>query len=78
MRVKCKRAGEEFLIEASVRKATPGLPVTFRLDGDPNTDWPKIINRRGEAKVKFTGVGPEEHTVEVLECELRKDVSCKP
>ncbi len=79
LRVKCSKPREVgFRIKAIVRKTTPGLTVRFRLDGHPNTNKQRVANRRGKARARFNRVPPGQHTVEVLECGLRKDVTCQP
>ena len=50
--------------------------MTFRLDGDPDTDIRKTVSDGGKAKAKFKRVPDGEHTVEIVECGVQKDTRC--
>lgn len=78
LRAKCKGGGNEFAINASMKKGTPGTQVTFRLDDDPNTDRVGVVNNRGKTKTKFQDVSEGAHTVAVVECEVQKGTECRP
>lgn len=74
---RCKDKGvNKDLIKATVKNARDGQSLTFRLDSDPNTDVSKIV-RRGKATAKFKRVADGDHVVEVLECPLSKQTTCR-
>ena len=59
-----------------LKRVEPQATVTFRLDGDPDTDIRKTGSNRGKAKAKFKRVPDGEHTVEIVECGVQKDTRC--
>jgi len=65
--VKCPKDGKK--VKAKLKKADPNTEVVFALDGDQKI--PATTNRRGKAKVKWTGQEPGSHTVTV--CDLEED-----
>jgi len=62
---KCKGGGTK--VTGSLKKATPDTPVTFTLDGENPVE--ATTNRKGKAKVKYTGQAPGAHTVGVCALE---------
>ncbi len=75
-KAKCKPKRDTFRITASVKKAMPGEQITFRLDGDPDTDQAGQANNKGKAKTKFNNVSGGDHTVEVVGCDADARTSC--
>jgi len=76
LKAKCKDRGGTGRLKAKLKKAQPGMVVTFRLDGDPETDVQREVDNRGKAKLKTTGLSPGPHTVEILECNTAADFNC--
>ncbi len=59
-----------------LKKGKPQATVTFRLDGDPNSDTLKTVKNNGKAKAKFKRAPAGEHTVELLGCDRQKRTVC--
>jgi len=75
LKAKCKDRGGTGRLKAKLKKAQPGMVVTFRLDADPATDVQREIDNRGKAKHK-AWLSPGPHTVEILECNTAADFIC--
>ncbi|RJP34595.1 MAG: DNRLRE domain-containing protein [Phycisphaerales bacterium] len=74
---RCKNKDPKLdLIKAKLSNGRDGASVTFRLDGDPNTDVVRSV-RRGKAKAKFKGVADGDHVVALLECRVSKATTCE-
>jgi len=76
LKARCKPQREAFRITAAVKKALPGEEVTFRLDGDPDTDQSGLVNNKGKAKTRFDDVSGGDHTVEVIGCDVAARTRC--
>lgn len=76
--LKCAFKRDRFVLKAIVKNGTPGMILTFRLDGDSNTDLQDDVNDRGKAKAKFDPVAQGAHTVDELECGLNGASDCQP
>jgi len=67
LKVTCK-TGRKNVATGKLGGGLPGAAVTFRLDGDPDTDVVKTVKNSGKATAKFKNVAPGAHSIEVLEC----------
>ncbi len=67
LKVTCK-SGRKNVAKAKLSRGLPDATVTFRLDGDPNTDTARVVKSSGKATAKFKNVAPGPHTIEVVEC----------
>ncbi len=76
LRAKCKVRNEANRIVAKLRGGVPERMVTFRLDGDPESDLKGAVDDNGRAKVKFRGVSRGSHTVEIVHCRPKAEVDC--
>jgi|GEM_PF-7033038 len=72
----CKPARVLNTVKAKLKRAEPGARLTFRLDGDPQSDRIGVPNGKGKAKVKFKKVSSGRHTVELLDCGVEKSIEC--
>lgn len=61
-------------VKAVLKKAAPGVTVTFTLDGAQAR--PATVNARGKAKAKWCPVETGEHSIRVVECQLEADAHC--
>ncbi|GMU37665.1 MAG: M23 family metallopeptidase [Phycisphaerae bacterium] len=77
LKARCREKRGAFLLKAKISGGVPGAVLTFRLDDRPESDNVQNVNNRGKAAAKFSGLMAGEHAVEVLECGLRKNVTCK-
>ncbi len=76
LKASCKfKDGKGGKIKAKVSKGLDDASVTFRLDGDPDTDIVKVI-RNGKAKAKFKGASGGDHTVSLVECGDSAETVC--
>lgn len=76
LRGKCRQRHEANRIIATLRGGVPERMVTFRLDGNPESDLKCVTDKDGRAKVKFRGVSKGSHTVETVHCRPKADVEC--
>ncbi|GMU38644.1 MAG: hypothetical protein AMXMBFR22_28350 [Phycisphaerae bacterium] len=56
----------------------PGTTVTFRLDDNPMTDFPRVVKDNGRAKVKFFRIPNGRHFVDLVECGVEASITCGP
>jgi len=76
IKAKCKSRHGVNKVKAKLKKGNPEASVTFRLDGDPQTDIVKRVGANGKAKVKYIDVASGLHTVEIVECGVSKNTVC--
>ena len=75
LKAKCKSKGCGSRLQAIAKKAQPDSILIFRYDG--GNDKQAKANRKGKAKVRWCPVSGGKHTVEIVGCELSREVSCK-
>lgn len=75
LKASCK-GGQRTTLKATLKNGSPRATVTFRVDGDPNTDVVKTVKNTGKAVAKFTNVPSGPHGVEIVECGIGRNTTC--
>ena len=66
LKAKCKRKAEINKAHVKMKKGPQSEEVTFRFDGDPETDIIVMTTKSGKAKIKVKGLDDGDHVVEVI------------
>jgi len=76
LRARCFEKQGANRLKGVVRHGQPGAILTFRLDGDRDSDIYATVKDAGRAKATFEGLAAGRHTIEVIECGLRRKAKC--